>query len=53
MKINRKIIGVLDSAGFPYKIVDGGKHNHIRVCGKLVGILPKGSGTVGDRAVKN
>lgn len=36
-----------------WEITPGKKHHHIRIDGRLVGILPRGSGTVDPRAVKN
>ena len=47
------VLNALDSTGLPWEIEPGKKHYHIRVGGKLAGILPKGSGTAGVRAVKN
>ena len=53
MRILPVIEQALDSTGLPWEIGPGKKHHHIRVGGKLAGILPRGSGTAGVRAVKN
>lgn len=35
---------VFDETGLPYEIELGGRHAKIKLAGRLVGILPKGSG---------
>lgn len=53
MKIPTEVREALDRTGLPWEVTNGSKHKQIRVNGQLVGILPKGSGSVGFRAVKN
>lgn len=53
MRLDPKIKDALDIAGERWEIVPGSKHNHIRIDGKLVGILPKGSGAADHRTIKN
>lgn len=53
MRLPPAIEDALDATQRRWEIVMGSKHHHIRIDGRLVGILPKGSGSVDPRAVKN
>jgi hypothetical protein len=53
MKPQREVLAALEETGLPWEITNGGRHAHIRVAGRLAGILPRGSGSVDQRAVKN
>lgn len=42
MKIPTMIRDELERTGLPWTVEDGGRHNKIRLAGRLVGICPKG-----------
>lgn len=44
MKPPSALKAALDETGLPYEIERGGRHAKIKLAGRLVGILPKGSG---------
>jgi len=44
MKLPDKIHSALEESGLPWVIEEGRKHYHIRLNGRLIGILPKGKG---------
>ena len=44
----------LEASGLPWSIDNGGKHLKLRLGGRLIGVLPKGSSHTQDpRATKN
>jgi hypothetical protein len=53
VRLDPSIRSALEATGKAWEIVEGRKHHQIRLDGRLVGILPKGSGTSDPRAVKN
>lgn len=53
MKPQPEVLAALEQTGLPWELTNGGKHTHIRVGGRLAGILPRGSGTVDRRVIKN
>lgn len=53
MKPQPEVLAALEQTGLPWELVNGSRHTHIRVAGRLAGILPRGSGSVDQRAVKN
>lgn len=55
-RIPARLRQVLDDCGEPWEIVNGARHSHIRVAGRLVGTLPRHAGgqeSLGDRQWKN
>ena len=53
VRLRPEILAALEQTGLPWTLAEGKKHVHIRIAGHLAGILPRGSGSVGERAVKN
>lgn len=53
MRILPVIEQALNDTGMPWDIEQGKKHHHIRINGKLVGILPMGSKAAETRTIKN
>lgn len=51
----RHIVQALDATGLPWAITTGKKHRHIRLSGRLVGVLPHkgGNGDADQHARKN
>ena len=41
MRLPPRLINALEATGLPWETVIGGSHTHIRLAGKLAGILPK------------
>lgn len=50
---NKLIKKALEETGLPWDISPGRRHLHVRLAGKLVGIMPRGSGNESGRAVLN
>lgn len=53
MKLLATIRSALEATGLPWSLEPGGKHIKIKVNGRLVGILPRGSARDRDRANLN
>lgn len=41
-KIPDEIVAALDATGLPWEVDNGSRHAKLRLCGRLVGILPRG-----------
>jgi hypothetical protein len=52
MKVDKRILAELEATGLPWDIDAGGKHDKLRLNGKLVGIVSRGCET-SPRALKN
>lgn len=53
MKVHPAIRDALEQTGLPWDIINGGKHNKVRLAGHLAGILPRASGEGDCRSVRN
>jgi hypothetical protein len=54
VRVHDEIMETLSTCGLPYELKTGRKHIHIKLMGRLVGILPRSSNDkVFDRAHKN
>jgi hypothetical protein len=54
MRLPKIIETALQDTGLPFEVVRGSRHHHIRVAGRLVGILPThGSAEASPRALRN
>lgn len=52
-RIDPKLRQALEETGLPWEVVNGGIHFHVRLDGRLVGILPRGGGAADPRALRN
>lgn len=52
---DKRIVQALDATGLPWAITKGKRHRQVRLCGRLVGVLPhKGvNGDADQHAQKN
>lgn len=53
MSVPSKVREALEAKGRPWEIVEGKRHNKIKIDGRLVGILPRTFGDEGGRGQKN
>lgn len=53
MRVPKQITSELAATRLPYSIVDGRKHKHIYLDGKMIGILPFGSKLHEGRVLQN
>lgn len=53
MKYRRIVERLFEGSKVPCSITKGKRHLHVRVDGRLVAILPYGTGNDADRALKN
>lgn len=53
MNVPKDVLAALEAKGRPWEIVEGGRHQKIKIEGRLVGVLPKKSNNEGGRARKN
>lgn len=53
MKLPREVRAELEATGLPWSLERGSRHLHVRVGGRLAGILPKGRVPCADRATQN
>lgn len=51
----KKVREALEATGLPWVITTGKKHRHVRLCGRLVAVLPHkgGNGDADQHARKN
>jgi hypothetical protein len=53
-RVGEKILKeALEELDLPYEIVEGTKHHHLRISGRLVCVLPKGKGSADKRQMLN
>ncbi len=48
-----KLRAALDETGLPWTVEIGGRHYHVRVAGRLVGVWPRSGATETGRGTKN
>lgn len=44
MKLPDQLREALDKTGLPWEVIKGGKHNKVKLAGKLVAVYPLGKG---------
>jgi hypothetical protein len=50
--MDKRILAELEATGLPWEVETGGKHDKLRLDGKLVGIVSR-SGSAQPRSIKN